>query len=282
FEKRQLGQFAHLTHEDFLAIKYKVSGVSDITPFLYLIGTMAQYEGQSTSTRVFGTIPRYMDLQQAYPVQGRFISQSDNDTRRRVAVLGPEVLKDLRLPDNPIGEFIQIGAEWFKVVGVMEAQGEILGFSQDDYIIIPYGTARSLMGSARWQNINISLTVNDLTQLDATKMQLTRVLRDQHGLRPGEADDFEIKTPEQMMESFTGITNMITLVLGGVVGISLLVGGVGIMNIMLVSVTERTREIGICKALGAKRRDILLQFLIEALTLCLLGGLFGLIIGYGL
>lgn len=282
FEKRQLGQFAHLTHDDFLAIKYKVGGVSDVTPFLYMIGTLAQYEGQSTSTRVFGTTPRYMDLQQAYPVQGRFISQSDDDTRRRVAVLGPEVLKDLRLPDNPLGQFIQIGAEWFKIVGVMEAQGEILGFSQDDYIIIPYGTARSLMGSARWQNINISLTVNDLEKLAVTKAQLTRVLRDQHGLRPGEADDFEIKTPEQMMESFTGITNMITLVLGGVVGISLLVGGVGIMNIMLVSVTERTREIGICKALGARRRDILLQFLIEALTLCLLGGLFGLFIGYGL
>lgn len=282
FEKRQLGQFAKLTHEDLLAIKNNVPGISNVTPMLFLRGSTVQYEGQSTSTRVFGTTAHYMDLQQIYPVQGRFLSRSDGTTRRRVVVLGPEVQKDLRLPDQPVGEFIQIGGEWFKVVGVMESQGELLGFNQDDYVIVPYGTARSIAGNERWQNIRISLVVNNLEKLDVAKNRIRQVLRDSHNLQPGEADDFEIQTPEQMMESFTGIIDMVTLVLGGIVSISLLVGGVGIMNIMLVSVTERTREIGICKALGAQRRDILLQFLIEALTLCMLGGLIGVVLGYGL
>lgn len=282
FEKRQLGQFAKITHEDYLAINDKVSGISSITPQLYMMGSTVQYQGQSTSTRVFGTTTRYMDLGQTYPALGRFLSPSDDQTRRRVVVIGPEVQKDLRLPDNPVGEFVQIGGEWFKVIGVMESQGELLGFNQDDYVVVPYGTARSIVGTARWQDIQISLVVNDLDKLDAVKARIRRVLRDEHNLEAGEPDDFEIQTPEQLMESFTGIINMITLVFGGVVSISLLVGGVGIMNIMLVSVTERTREIGICKALGAQRSDILLQFLIEALTLCMLGGIVGVGLGYGL
>lgn len=282
FEQRQLGQYAKLTHEDLLAIQNKVPDINNITPMLRMVGSAVQFEGESTATRVLGTTTRYMELNQVYPVQGRFISPSDGQTRRRVVVLGQEVQKDLRLPEQPVGEFVQIGGEWFKVIGVMESQGEILGFNQDDYVIVPYGTARSITGTGRWENINISLTVDDLDKVDLVKNRIERVLRNAHNLQPGDENDFEIQTPEQMMESFTGIIDMVTLVLGGIVGISLLVGGVGIMNIMLVSVTERTREIGICKALGAQRRDILLQFLIEALTLCMLGGLIGIFLGYGL
>src|SRR5690606_7864091 len=125
-------------------------------------------------------------------------------------------------------------------------------------------------------------TVDDVDAVDEVTARIKRVLRDRHNIQEGEADDFSVMTPEQIMESVSNIINSITVVFGGVVSISLLVGGVGIMNIMLVSVTERTREIGICKALGAHRSDILMQFLIEALVLCLLGGLIGLVLGYGL
>ncbi|HEX7030712.1 MAG TPA: ABC transporter permease, partial [Gammaproteobacteria bacterium] len=277
-----LGQFAQLTHEDMLAISAEVDGVSDITPTLMLLGSPVSYEGESTTPNVFGTIRRFMDLNRIYPVEGRFLSPSDSRYRRRVAVVGAEVREELLLPDDPVGEYIQIGSEWFKIIGLMEERGEFLGNSQDNYVIIPYGTARSIIGSAKRQDISINLTVDDVDAVEEVTDRITRVLREQHNLADGEADDFSVMTPEQIMESVSNIINSITMVFGGVVSISLLVGGVGIMNIMLVSVTERTREIGICKALGAHRSDILMQFLIEALVLCLLGGLIGLVLGYGL
>jgi putative ABC transport system permease protein len=138
------------------------------------------------------------------------------------------------------------------------------------------------MGASRDLDIQIQLLVDDMNRQEEVKERIRRVLRQAHGLRPGEPDDFRVQTAEQLTESFNTVINMVTAVSAGIVGISLLVGGIGIMNIMLVSVTERTREIGILKALGATRQDILLQFLIEALALTMIGGLLGIAIGYGL
>ena len=174
------------------------------------------------------------------------------------------------------------GGEWCKVIGIMEKRGELLGFSQDDFVLLPYGTAKRLMGASRDLDIQIQLLVDDIGRQEEVKERIRRVLRQEHGLKPGEPDDFRVQTPEQLAESFNTVINTITAVSAGIVGISLLVGGIGIMNIMLVSVTERTREIGILKALGATRQDVLLQFLIEAVTLCMIGGLLGVAIGYGL
>jgi putative ABC transport system permease protein len=222
----------------------------------------------------------YQDAYQIYPQIGRFILDGDEQSRRRVCVIGAKLRESLKLPVNPLGTFLEISGEWFKIVGVTEARGEMFGLSQDDYILIPFATGQALEGNRAEQDIAITFTVQHIEQLDAVQSRVTQLLRQLHRLRPGTDDDFKVQTAKQLTESFTQIVNSMTLVLGGVVGISLLVGGIGIMNVMLVSVTERTREIGICKALGAKRHHILMQFLIESSTLAMLGGIAGLLLGY--
>jgi putative ABC transport system permease protein len=285
FKDRLQGKFAKLTNADLIAIRHGVAGISHVTPIVPVMGNFGgavKYRSQSTTTRVFGTSSSYQDLNSNYPRLGRFFTRSDDVSHRRVCVIGEEVRKDLHLPENPVGKFIQIAGEWLKVIGVMEPRGELLGFNQDDYVLLPYGTALSILGAAREPNIQVQLVVNNLNRMDLVREQITQILRNRHGLHGDQPDDFKVRTPEQLMDSVNQITGTVTLVLGGIVGISLLVGGVGIMNIMLVSVTERTREIGILKALGAKRTDILMQFLIEALVLCLIGGLIGLAAGFGI
>jgi putative ABC transport system permease protein len=148
-------------------------------------------------------------------------------------------------------------------------------------VMLPYSTMQRLIGNTRRYDLQVQLTVDDIERMEEVTARIRRVLRQAHDLKPGQPDDFRVQTSEQLTESFNAIVNTVTAVAGGIVGISLLVGGIGIMNIMLVSVTERTREIGILKALGARRSDILLQFLIEAVLLCLLGGLLGIALGYG-
>jgi putative ABC transport system permease protein len=188
----------------------------------------------------------------------------------------------LSLPEDPVGEFIEINGEWLKIIGLLEEKGEILGNSQDNQVVIPYSTMVSLQGNQRQPDIWVQATIGDLTDLPNIEQTITRLLRNAHDLDKDEEDDFRIQTAEQLQDTINSILNNVTVVAGGIVGISLLVGGIGIMNIMLVSVTERTREIGICKAIGAKRHHILLQFLLEAFALCLAGGLVGLVLGYGI
>jgi putative ABC transport system permease protein len=241
-----------------------------------------RYGSQTTTSQVFGTTYSYQDVGQYFSQYGRFLSDSDNSTRRRVAVIGEQVREDLTLPENPVGEFVQINGEWLRIIGLLEAKGEILGQSQDNRVMIPYSTMVSLQGNQRQPDIAIQLTLANLDDLENISQTIARLLRNAHNLGRDDEDDFRIQTAQQLQETFSSILTNVTIVMAGIVGISLLVGGIGIMNIMLVSVTERTREIGICKAIGAKRHHILLQFLLEALVLCLLGGLVGLAIGYGL
>ncbi|NQZ80870.1 MAG: ABC transporter permease [Colwellia sp.] len=282
-KERLQGQRAKLNYRDFLEIKYKVSGISNITPTVMAMGAnaVAQYKGESTTTQVTGTGSSYQMLYGVYPEQGRFFNLSDDKSRRRVAVLGPSLIDKLEIKGEVLGQYLMIGGEWFKIIGVLEKRGKIFGFDQDDYILLPYSTTHALLGGAEEPDIMISMQVDDALQIDAIKQHISNLLRRNHNLVDDQGDDFKITTAEQMLETVNNITSTTTLVLSGVVGISLLVGGIGIMNIMLVSVTERTREIGIQKALGATRVDILLQFLIEAIFLCLIGGLIGLALGYG-
>ncbi|HET7307371.1 MAG TPA: ABC transporter permease [Gammaproteobacteria bacterium] len=281
YKERLLGQESKVTQEDFEALQQEVRGVNHVTPMIELGGTF-QYRDQSTTTRVFGTTSTYPELEQAYPATGRFFNFSDLQSRRRVIVIGTTVRDNLHLPDNPVGKFVRFDGEWFRVIGMFAKRGQFFGRDQDDVAVMPYSTALSLKGTADAPSIEVLLKANQLAHMTSIKAQISRILRKRHHLPPGEPDDFRVRTSQQLMDTVSGILGTVTLVLGGIVGISLLVGGIGIMNIMLVSVTERTREIGICKSLGARRRDILLQFLIESVALSLLGGVIGVILGYAI
>jgi len=278
------GRRARLTQEDYEMIRFRVDGLESITPIMYINNGQSQvrYGSQTTVSQILGTTYAFQHVGQYFASRGRFLSDSDNDTRRRVAVIGERVREDLSLPDDPVGEFISINGEWLKIIGLLEEKGEIFGQSQDNRIMIPFTTMASLQGNQREPDIQVQLTIRDLGELENISQTIARLLRSAHNLGKDDEDDFRVQTADQLQDTFETILNNVTVVMGGIVSISLLVGGIGIMNIMLVSVTERTREIGICKAIGAKRHHILLQFLLEALVLCLLGGLVGLTIGYGL
>ena len=282
---RMQGRIARLTPADLDLVSYRVSGIESITPVLYSQSNTSgqiRYGTETAFASIQGTTYTYQQVASLYAKYGRFLSDSDNKTRRRVCIIGEELRKTLSLPEDPTGEFIAINGEWIKIIGLMEPRGEIFGQSQDNFVLLPYNSMQSLMGNIVEPDIFIQLTIASLEEIEAIKSRIKRLLRDSHELKPDVDDDFNIQTAEQLTDSFNNILNSVTVVMGGIVSISLLVGGIGIMNIMLVSVTERTREIGICKAIGAKRQHILLQFLLEALILCLLGGIIGLILGYGI
>lgn len=285
FNDRIQGKFSRLTNDDLEIVQQRIDGISHVTPILWVPGAAGggtRYRNATSTANILGTSSSYIYLDDWLPDLGRFIGMTDDVTRRKVAVIGDKVRIDLELPEDPRGEFIQIAGEWFKVVGVMEQRGEFMGFNQDDIIFVPYTAAESLLGRSQFTNIQIRLRVVDVENLQTISRRIERLLRQHRGLDVDELNDFKISTSEQLLESFESVTDGITAILGGIVGISLLVGGIGIMNIMLVSVTERTREIGINKSLGATRQFILMQFLLEAILLCVIGGIIGLAIGYGI
>ncbi|MGB9110100.1 MAG: ABC transporter permease [Telluria sp.] len=282
FKDRMRGKINYLRFDDVEQLRLRVEEIRDLSPMFTPGFSEVRYTGTAATAQVFATSSSYQEVNQRYARLGRFIGDADDASARRVAVIGEKLIQDLHLPENPVGQFILYGNEWFKIIGVMEKRGEIFGMSQDNYMIIPFKTGQSLIGNNTRPYLSITVAVRDLAKLDETRSHIRAVMRQAHRLKPEERDDFEIESADQIAKSFDKISNTVTLVMAGVVGIALLVGGIGIMNIMLVSVKERTREIGICKAIGARSRDILLQFLIEAVTLSLLGGLLGLAIGYAL
>jgi putative ABC transport system permease protein len=275
------GRSSRLSEQDYELIRYRVGGIESITPMMPSQGRV-DYQALSTTAQLIGTNHSFQAVDQAFVSKGRFLSVSDDETRRNIAVIGTEVQKDLSLPDDPVGEFIQVNGEWLRVVGLLEEKGSFLGQGQDNYVLVPFSTMARLNGNRFRPNIQIQLSVAEVTEIDTVLASIRRVLRNAHNLDDDEDDDFSFRTAAELQDSIGSILNTVTIVMGGIVSISLLVGGIGIMNIMLVSVTERTREIGICKAIGAKRHHILLQFLLEALVLCLIGGVVGLGIGYGI
>ena len=285
-ERQQRAQYARILPEDVAAVRERIDGISSITPILFSpdnVGSMSavHYGTANTYARILGTTWSYGKVAQHSIAYGRNLSDSDNKSRRRVAVIGEDVRKKLELPADPVGKFIQIGDEWVKIIGLTKPKGDMLGFNQDAFVLLPYDTMQSVIGRQKPSDIQIILSVDDLDQADTIRDKIRRLLRRSHGLEGDTPDDFKIQTPEQLLSDFSQLVQSVTYITIGMISISLLVGGIGIMNIMLVSVNERTREIGICKALGAKRHHILLQFLLEALLLCSLGGVLGILLGYG-
>jgi putative ABC transport system permease protein len=278
---RLIGKWNKIRPPDLELLKYRVAGISNVTPMMGLnLPGGVRYGSNGSTAQVFATTSWFQLANQSYPRLGRFITGSDDDSRRRVVVLGEKARSDLKLPEDPLGQFMQIGGEWFKVVGVMEARGELFGQSQDNYVVIPFQTGWTMVPKYTEPDMAILVTVDDIDAVDATKNRITAMMRRAHKIGPDDPDDFKVESSQSLTETIARVSGMITLVVSAVVGISLLVGGVGIMNIMLVSVTERTREIGIAKALGAPRSYILMQFLIEAMVLAVIGGLIGVALGW--
>ncbi len=216
---------------------------------------------------------------------GDLFYEPDIETQARVAVIGSSIAVDLFGEDFPVGEMIKINGVSYEVIGVLAEKGQTIGSNPDDSIFIPLSTAQQRLYPTRTRTglrgvgtIYISAVSEERT--DEAVEQITATLRESHGIAYSDEDDFSIVSQTDLLSTFDTITTTMTLFLGSIAGISLLVGGIGIMNIMLVSVTERTREIGIRKAIGALRRDILLQFLLESMVLSLLGGLFGMALGW--
>ena len=280
FKDVMRGKISFLRFDDVDQVRRHVDGVRDISPVFSPGMGQVRFGATTAPASVTATSASYQHVNQRYTRLGRFISEADDASARRVAVIGEALIADLHLPEHPVGQFIYYANEWFKIIGVMEKKGAVMGIQQDNFMVIPFNTGRSIIGNNNRPQIMITVAIADLGELEATKARIVSVMRSAHRLKNGERDDFEVQAADQIAKTFDKISTSVTLVMAGVVGISLLVGGIGIMNIMLVSVKERTREIGICKAIGARRRDILMQFLVEAVILSSLGGLIGLVLGY--
>ncbi|KUO70596.1 MAG: multidrug ABC transporter substrate-binding protein [Desulfosporosinus sp. BRH_c37] len=236
----------------------------------------------NTSTSINGTTEGYEVIKNVTLARGRFITKADVDSSARVAVLGPTVVENLMGDANAaiVGKIIKINNVPFQVIGVTTATGSTGFQSSDDMITAPISTVQArLIGKKTVRSILVSASSEALMQ--TAQDEITAALRKTHKILAGKTDDFRVQNQADMLATMTSVTQTLTMLLGGIAGISLLVGGIGIMNIMLVSVTERTREIGIRKAIGAKGSDILLQFLIEAVVLSALGGGIGIALGYG-
>ncbi len=281
-ENFRTGKINQIRFKDVETLRHRVPGVGSVAPMMQVQAGGASYKGRTTTPDVFATTAEFQAVRARYPESGRFIVESDDRGHRRVAVIGTQLRDDLKMPENPVGEYFSLGKEWFKVVGIMEKRGEVLGFSQDNYVIIPFDVGRAMMGHNQEPFLSVSFTVPKLEEVEEVRARVKRAIRVSRDIKPGKDDDFKVEAADSVVKQFSQITTMATAVLGGIVSISLLVGGIGIMNIMLVSVTERTREIGILKALGATRRDILIQFLLEAGLLALLGGLIGIVLGFAI
>ena len=279
------GSAQTLTLEDAEAL----SEVSSAVAVAAEVSTSAQVVANGVNTRVqiAGVTPDYALVRNLTVAEGEFISDSDINQRTMVVVLGSSVAETLFGETNPVGQTVKIGGRPFTVIGVLESKGGT-GFDSGDYrIFAPITTVfyrlsaqRSASGEMLISSITVQVT--DAKQTEAATAEITSILRDRHGIGLGEDDDFSISSQEEMISTLNESTEVFVILLGAIAGISLLVGGIGVMNIMLVSVTERTREIGIRKALGAKRRDILLQFLIEAASMSLIGGGIGVLAGWGI
>ena len=272
------GASAELTPEDAKAVLAGATAVVSVAPEMRS-NLQVEFGRSNANLRVVGTTSNYAEIN-SYRIQvGRFFDEAEDAGRRRVVVLGgaaPSVLGTTA--EQLVGQQMKIRNITFDVVGVLEEKGSVSWFNYDEQIFVPLETARfRLMGTDRLGSFNV--VVADASSMSVAMAQIEETLRRQHRLRVGEDNDFWIQNRAELMGTQEETTRTFTFLLAGIAAVSLLVGGIGIMNIMLVSVTERTREIGVRKALGATRRAVLFQFLLEALVLCLAGGVLGIIVG---
>ena len=275
------GSHSTLTSDDAEAIEKECSAVSAVAP---IVNTAAQvvYGNQNWATGIYGTFPGILEVKDCKLVTGRNFVDQDIRSATKVCILGQTVVDQLFGGIDPIGQIIRIKKVPFTVIGILETKGQsIMGQDQDDVVYIPLTTAQkkivatSIPGMVR----TIMVKARSAEDMSLAEKQVTELLRQRHRTGANKEDDFTVRNLSQMMQVAEQSANVMTILLGAIASISLLIGGIGIMNIMLVSVTERTREIGIRMAIGAKTWDIRIQFIIEALTLSMIGGIFGITLG---
>lgn len=275
--ERSGGTLDSLKIEDYEAVK-RLPTVKNVAPII-LVTKSVKYSKEEVSPMVMGTTQQMIQNYGLVLASGRMLTQTDEEGARNVAILSAQTAIDLFGNSNPLQQKIQIGSNSFTVIGVLQKQGSLLLQDLDAPVYIPYSTARALTGQKHLS----FMTMKTIGDPQIAKTDVTELLRDRHRIKNPEndpdKDDFIARSAEQITSIVGSVTLGLTVFLSLVAGISLLVGGIGIMNIMLVSVTERTKEIGLRKAVGAKRRDILLQFLLEAVALTFTGGFVGILIG---
>lgn len=285
------GSAATLSLEDAQALASSkcCPAVAQIAP-VFSASAQVVYGGNNTNVSVTGTTTEFQSVRNFHVQSGRFIETRDDETLARVAVLGSETAKTLFGKNDPLGQTIKINRVPFRVIGVMESKGggSFGGGNQDDMVYLPIRTAQmrlygtqSLTANGQRRVSTVFVSARNEKSADAAITQITQELRQRHRIQY-QQDDFSVLSQKDLLGALSQITSILTIFLASIAAISLLVGGIGIMNIMLVSVTERTREIGIRKAVGARRRDILFQFLIEAISLSLSGGVIGILLGAGI
>jgi putative ABC transport system permease protein len=262
----------------------ELSSVAAVAP---QVGTFAQVVAgsENTNTQILGVTPEYSSVRNYQVADGEFITDAQVEAKSLVVVLGSNVAETLFGDTSAVGQYIKVNGRQFKVIGVLESKGSTGLGSQDDIVIAPITTVQYRLSSS--QTVSGQKTVQTIyvevvsaKETDTAIQQITSLMEQRHDITNGQ-DDFTITSQQETIDTLKESTQVWVILLGAIAGISLLVGGIGIMNIMLVSVTERTREIGIRKALGAKRRDILLQFLVEAALMSLIGGAIGVLVGWG-
>jgi len=254
----------------------KVPDVTGVTP-INSVSTQVIYGNQNWNTRVQGAMPIYQNIQSWTLSEGAWYTQSDEQSAKSVALIGPTVANNLFAVsgDDPIGKSIRIGSQTFLVEGVLASKGG----GSDDVIFVPFSTSQNRLKNSTYVD-QILVQVDDSSNIDQVQKDITTILDQSHHIAVGHADDFNLTNSTQLLQTANQFTSMLTFLLVGIAAISLTVGGIGIMNIMIVSVTERTREIGIRISIGAQRNDIRYQFLIEALVLSLVGGVIGMLLGF--
>jgi putative ABC transport system permease protein len=272
---------AEMTIEDIRAVDTNATAIRRTSPVIFTGGTIEYGRQQLAGVNLRATNELFQSIRNFWVDAGRFFAAIDVEGAAPVCVLGREVLRKLECDESVVGDYVHIDNQRFQVIGLFESKGSFMGENQDELMVIPW-TAGVKMYPWRRKYLAFYVEAMSEDRIAEAEGQLVRILRQRHGLKPGDANDFGVFKQDEILKEFHQVRVIATSALAGIVSISLLVGGIGIMNVMLVSVTERTREIGLRKSVGAHRRDILMQFLTEAVVLSTVGGAIGIALGYTL